>query len=581
MASYNKDKNSSTPTLISSGRPVNPDKLTSVKVILERLRIAQCNYEIKKQFYKLRRVLAGDFTVIGSDGTPVTRSEYSKSRRENSQFPNFMKRVFEEGVSDHTAIWCKQLVLSTVATKIEVSSPELDPDILHVREDWLNDRLKKCDFFSIQQTFLIDYLTTGFSFLKVGMQNDYPAVFYADPINLYWDVHNDYPSYRFMAERLTIPEDLARQEFGDAEIDKIVGASKDGIYEDCVPIIEYWDGTTLAYVDTTFSRVLLRKKNPLGEIPYICMRGMTLPSNTIPTPHILAVIGMAAGHAELQRSMMEIYKRLKPAMILNPDSFTEESYRSFMNNPEDISVLVLKPATPDNVKAIEVINFPQLGAEAIRMKQELENEIVQSLGVNPFRSGIAPHADFAAQVAAIDTRSGLIEGHIINDLSLVFSELAEMMFRIGAKYDDNPYKVRLNEHVIEFDTKYSIQRLLRDDVPIEAFGKSFESPGTKIQKAVGIGQGILQLAQLRKIEPKLADFALTQILAAYGVRNIHDLLTPTEADQDLLNMLHSLGITDPKQLMGIIQAITQQNTQQQQLSTQPQLQGNTNNEQIQ
>lgn len=529
--------------------------LSSTKTILARLRKSQCTIDLKRTIYRTRKFVAGDLSALRGEGVPVTKSDYNKERRENTEFPDFMRAGHEEGVSNHVYTWCRTLVMNVSTPKVSINCPDLHPDVSNVREDWLNDRLKKCDFMSIQGTFLFEYLTSGTAFIKLGLKNDLPAVTFTDILDMHWDIHAKYPSdYRFVAERITLPEEIARQELGDVEVDKIIGKVSDGIYEDCVPVIEYWDKNTKAYIDIALTRIIKIEKNPFGFIPYVCMQGPILPSNVLPVPHILGVIGIAAGHTYLQRSMLEIYKRMTPAILLNPDAFTPESYDQYQTNPEDLSVLVLKNNVAPTTMTHQVINMPQLTQEAIAMKKELEDEIIRALGVNPFMSGIAPKADFASQVAAVDSRSGLVAAHISNDLARVLSEVAKMMFKIGSIYDDEPFEVRLNNKIIKFDNVYSIKPLLVDEVQVEALPATYTTPAMKMQRSIALAQIVPSLAQFRRFDPKLGEYLLTQVLESYGVKDIDFLLEPMDEDQAKLQLLHDIPI---QTIVNVMQLITQ------------------------
>ncbi len=251
------------------------------------------------------------------------------------------------------------------------------------------------------------------------------------------------------------------------------------------------------------------------------------------------MVGAQTAHTELQRSLIEINRNLKPVIEIDYSSYTEESIRDFQEAPEDLSVLVLKPGKAPSYK---VSSYEGKVSEALAIKRGLEEEIVRHLGVNPFSAGAPLNVDLATEVTAIQGQSGLTAQSISTDLSKFLSCSFQKLVRIGALYDEKPFKVRLNEDVVTFGPQFEIEPILREDVPCQVTPGTFETEYTKVAKGMQLAKVFLEDPIVRQNYPKLVQYIWKSILVNYNVRDVDSLLKPDPETQQKLELVKQVPI---------------------------------------
>lgn len=537
--------------------------MTNRDKIRKRLEDSRTASVLKNDMYKLRRVVVGDYVSIGGDKISVKYDDLNKTRKDNKMYPTFRPSIYEEGVGNHLYEWLKILVMQTVLSTPQVDFPDLEPTHSKVRESYLLDRLARNRWEVHQEKALFHFLIDGMGWLKLGLRNDLPAVRVVDTLRLLWDVHADFPSeIRFMAEELSLTIDEAKELIGPVGLAKIYPNQSDKTGEAIVHVLEYWDKDTLAYVTCDNFEVLKSTKNPFGFVPFVCIHGPHLPSINSPMPHIVSVIGAQTSHAALQRSINNLSKKMTPMHFLNPKAFTPESWRMYQENPDDLTVLVLANNTTDFRQAVQVLDGAKVTNDALALKQDLEKEIVQHLGVNPFAAGSTISPDFATEVTEISQRSGLNASFIASKLSLCLSDAFRKLVKIGAQYDDEEFLTRLDGDLAKFRNR-EIKPLLADDVPCFVKPGSFETDEIKLIKASNLLRALLQDPVMSR-NNKLRTELWATILQGAGYKDIDNLVRIDDQDQ-LLNILEQAGITSPDQLLQVVQSLQANQAQPQQV----------------
>jgi len=535
--------------------------LTTNDRIIRRLRDAKVNKSIKDSMYKLRRVVAGDYTAIGGDKVGVKYDDISQITKVSKMYPTFRPAIYEEGVGNHLYEWLKILVMQTVLQNPQIDFPDLEESHSKIREGYLHERLGKNSWTIHQEKMIFHFLIDGIGWMKLGLFNDIPVVRSVDSIDLLWDIHADLPNETtFMAQELRLKIDTARKLLGQAAIDKLPQGQHDDTDEDVVRVIEYWDVETLAYTTVDSFTVIKKMESPFrGFIPYVAMYGPIIPSTIYPLPHIVSVIGAQTAHSKLQRSINALASKLKPEVIVDPAAFTPESFRMWQDNPDDLTVLIRDRSYKSDTDPIRFIQPPRVTSDVLALKADLESEIVRHMGVNPFAAGAPIDSNFATEVAEIASRSGLNASFISGKLANMFGDIFRKLVRIGFKHDEEPYQTRMDGELITFEGPFSIAPLLEDDVICLVRPGSFETEEMKLIKNMQLLSALNNDPVMSK-NTKLRREFWRNIVSSAGFRDIEGLIT-LEDDDTMIQLLNSVGVETPDQLAAIVQQFQQQQGQ--------------------
>lgn len=506
--------------------------------------------DFKEYIYRMRQFLAGEWdTAATGKRTRVTASTSGEIYKTNREYPDFRISEHEEGVSNHTMTWIVNLAKELMISRPVWLFPELDTEVSQIRGQYIESRLKDSYWRAQNFTQLISYMVDGIGFARIGIKNNRACARYADTIDLLFDIHARTPyDFRFVAEIHRLNEDYCRAYFGEKITSKLLENRKaneqktdDG--ERVIKVIEYWNDTTRAFltIDGKYD-VLFKEENPLGFIPYEAICGPILPSMRTPIPHIINVIGSQVAFGELQRSILEIEKALRPTILIDETAFTSESVNEFYES-ENVSVLKYSESlTPqDRREAIRVLHVDKIPSELLQLKKSLENEIIRALGVNPYSGGIPQGADFAREVQEVSQKANLSSEFIRQDVAEFYSRFGKKFVQFG-RFDTAPITLRHDELVVKFNVDYPIEPLMRDDVACEAVSGIYETKQMQMIKADKLLSLVLAHPIFIQRYPRLVEHAIERFGEVFDVRDIRSRMQPSDEDAQKLEMVRSIPL---------------------------------------
>jgi hypothetical protein len=532
-------------------------KLTDVKVLLQRVDDSSLTREVRDSMYKLRRFFSGDESALGR-ASNISISELGKRRKENSLRPDFRITGADEGVSNHALAWIRTLVKQVLIRHPEVEFKNLPISVSDFREAYVLDRMSRCEWVEEVRSSLLSFCIDGYAVIKTGMSHDYPAIRYVDPLDLGWDIHEKFPhKWRYVIQELRLNVSSARKELGDEVVNKIRANAKliDETGEEVIKVLEYWDESTLAYISCGKPEVLNRKENPFGFIPFEIMHSEILPSHLTPVPLAVHVLGTQAAHTETQRSLIELARLMRPQVVVDPNAFTEESYRQWQLNPDELTVLVYKPGITEDQRgsAIQFLSPMQEISNVLAIKRELDEEFVRSLGVNPYSAGASISPEFASETQAIMGLSGLNAMDISQQLAEFLAKIFRKIVRIGYLYDEEPFIYKANQDVVEFGPDFPITVMLEDDVECMVQPSLQNNPEAAAAKAQTLATIFLSDPDVRTQHPALVKKMREMLLSAYNIRGADQLLAPPTDDEAKLQILKDVPVELVVQALQLLQ----------------------------
>lgn len=447
-----------------------------------------------------RQIAAGTSDISYSSSQPY--------QGEGRSFPYFTVDNIP-AIPNDLLHWIKIQALQSRILDIDLNSNKLDPDTLLVRKEYLKEVLNSLD----QDFLLLSFLITGLCWVGVKVGESRPILQVTEVYDTLWDTKASSlqditwlaTCSRFNPEADELPEIL------EGKVERL---STDGVVKSWV----MWERDRVTYLDGQNWEILGEEENPLGEIPYIPLENLPYPRSIPPHPWIVSALALQTSISEAEIARTKILKKLAPKVVIPADM----SFEVMENDVITVSDLANTPQTLEPSHAAAAL------AATNATLQDLRQQLIKALGVNPFAAGSAGQKiSFASEVVAIQGESGLTAQYIADVYTRALERVANLVFKVGALYDRTPFAIKVwdtsvnSEILIEFNTDET-PRLEEVLLPIEEIKILPTTPATDANN-LNKAMGLLNIAASIQ-DPRLIGAALNLIAKVYDL----DLETPPE-----------------------------------------------------
>lgn len=517
-------------------------------VIERRVRDAMRSLDVKRYFYGLRRFVIGAHSdAFGTQASTTVEVDLDvkDTRGTSGELPEFRIKQHEEGVSNPMYGW-----LSTITKELVVAEPKMEwkglpPKTASLRTQYVQDRLDDCNWEEELYAGVLAFLIDGMTHFRIGThEGGKPCARNVDILDVLWDPHvRNLRDSRFVAYLVRTNWDIARKRLDKEQFDDLWAAQKRGELgyddramdadEDCCKYIEYWSPELKVLL--THNKTILGKPkpNPFGFLPGVFLTGKRFPSLSHPLPHIVTAIGLASGHARLERVLNRVVEATRPIIDIDVTRYEEESVTKLEEEPDEVRMLKRLNSEGDPQNAIILRSMTVLPALLLELKKELDQGIIKMIGVNPYKSGIGMDPAYAREVDEVSAQASLHMVDVGRDVSRALGPLFAKIVATGFQYDYRPFVGDVDGIPVEFGHEWPVQPIL------EQSAKCTVTPGqfTSQVQEVGMARSFLGdmfAFGLHALYPRMLEVGVRRYLAAHDVDDIQGVMAQDGAEGSMM-----------------------------------------------
>jgi hypothetical protein len=492
--------------------------MTENSVIIQRLRDASENFQIKHQIYSWRLSLLGDYTRMGGKEIKTTPSRLSQILKQTDAFPDVQVIAVREGDANHLYTWLLNLAETITFSIPGFSFPDLGDEALELfRDEYIRRRVFTDErVLSDLVRAILAFSTDGVAFFKVFPFEGKPTLRWVDTLYALWDVKSpSFHTVRFFAEQVRLVASEAEKWIGSENVAKILTkGSREG--EAIVRFIEYWDEETVAFCEEGTFEVLAKYDNGMGFIPYLAMTAPIPPSCFMPYPPIISALGTQVLLTEHGKTLVNNIKSARTRMLADTSKLSDETIEYLLDNPHEVPFIKTQEGTGIE-NAVGFVGGAGISQADIYLYQTAVQEIVRHLRVNPFQAGAPINPRFATEAMLIGKVSGLYEKVLGSLWERTLGKIGRYIIRVGFVYDVQPFPYRYKGIFKILNVETPIQPLLEQDVECVAKVSLFESTQETLMK-VNTLLGVLQFPGVLQRYPKLLDVAVQMLARALEIK---------------------------------------------------------------
>lgn len=490
-------------TPIEQIEPQEPSKpLTHVDRVRDRLRTAKDLDPLRRKTYNIRRLVAGDLSVLG--GSMPSQQEEVPVGESMKELYDFIVTDFQEGRSNKM-----MRVLRTLVHQVSFKLPDIEFEGLEPIESAVNGGYckitmgpdpKGCSANDEMQMALLDYLMGGLGWMKACWKEGRPALMFCDSLDMSWDRTAKIPTrHRWRSCRFRESLYVWMEMFPNADWSSHLQASESGREMDKVVELEFYydlDGGQFGshYVfevgadesfgdepievdDNPYFFMVQDKRIPY--LPYEVMYFWLMPSLRSPIGLAEQVIPNQIASWEAETSIRLTSKR-GGRFYQAPKGALSETERKKFDSGEIGSLVELENGA--------ITEGPSLEVQKTLMEWFMYNdrEIIGHGGANPYASGSAQDVTYAREVDEISSQSGLTASVIAKDYAALWVRCARKFLGVAAAYDDRDMTIRVEQEELVFNQSNPIRQYLYPDADmvIREDTMQFRDPKEMQQKAL-------------------------------------------------------------------------------------------------
>jgi len=505
---------------------------------------------IRRKAYNLRRLVAGDSSMIG--GEPAKPEIDAQSLAIKNLYDFFIDST-TEGRSNRLVEGVKTLLMQVTHKFPEIEFEDLEPVQAAINagacKELLGARPKGCSAQDELKLSMLCYLIDGIGWSEQSFDpyTDRPVVRCADTLNMSWDPSSGLPSaMRWASCRKCEPLGYWVEHFGIRKMQAIwqsVIQTRD--LDSPLELEFYYDtdgahGRGMHYVfqrsnGAIDAKPIHTEENPwyfdtqtrrVPYLPYTPMYFLRLPSMRNP---ISIVEMMLADQIAIWRDEDRLYaviEHMKQFYAVQKGAMSKKQRDAFVSGQDSVLVEI-----EENKEPPVLVPAGDLPRGVVDDRQYRERRIQTQGGFDPWAGGSPIEGvAFAKEVEAIKSSSGMTAASCTGDyIGLWVQVVRKFLCALSVYGDDIEVSVRYDGITIEYGPKKSIkERIVPDaDISIREDTTIYRSR----EQAVNEALRNLQIAQsMAAIFPNAQAQAYEKFLAAVGERNVKAYIespTPT------------------------------------------------------
>lgn len=162
--------------------------ITPIDAVKERIRTREGIEPFQRKVYELRRLVAGDLSVVTNDvGAQAENANLSS----NQEFYDFICTTYTNGKSNKLLQTVKTLLMQTNYYFPEVVFENLNPHTAALNAQYclvrLGDAPLGCNSKDHMRMAALDYMIAGIGWVKACLRNDKPVISVCDVLDMAWD----------------------------------------------------------------------------------------------------------------------------------------------------------------------------------------------------------------------------------------------------------------------------------------------------------------------------------------------------------------------------------------------------------
>jgi hypothetical protein len=520
--------------------------------IIKRLTRATDGLEpFKNKVHRLRTIVAGDPDALRGLGVSADITETDVKRAFTAIRGDIFVDSIEEGRSNKLLQAIRTLAQQTSANFPEVEFDDLEFEEANLHAEYLRQRLGPppigCDAVNHMRRALYDYLTGGYGWVWIGMQNGKPIVRSVDTLDCKWD--QSAPTVadgRWWSATMYGTFAGWSREFGAQKMRSYTAL--EGSEDDKPVELEYYydldSGKSGAFRvmlrtgdDNQYDPVpVLQAQNPCRwtyggrEVPHLPAEAlffMEVPSVRLPLGLVEQMLPDQIALWRVEAAIREIVDC--PAFYdVEEDTHNATELQKFRDGKTGRFLTRKKGSAPP--VQMEALEIP---LSLIQWQATHTTNLQGQGGADPYASG-APLQGVKniPEVMAIRASSGLMPGTIVKDNTAFWIRMIRKFLAKGATSDEWPLVVRHEDVDLLFDESDPIRQYLKPDAKLTVREDTmvYQDQATKMQLAkMDVDTAVAVNTAAGGLFPNALKEAYQNYLGARGEKNVDKYLKPPEA----------------------------------------------------
>lgn len=491
----------------------------------------------KQKVHKLRRLTAGDVSVLNNNGSGAQETQATPFyRAEQTEFYDILNTDIEEGRSNKLMQAVKTLAFQVAYSVPDIEAENLEPIPAAYLSAWAKDRLIRCGAVHQMRLSLVDYLCGGFGWAHICYRDGFPAVRMVDTMDVAYDLTATVPSdIKWGAVRIREPLWWWIENYGAKPFRDLFTKGDKPSQDKPVECWRYFDriGEGAEYIvrcDSQDADPVYKGQtkylDPHGQ-PYVPLESMfyfAMPGVHYPFSVVEMMLPAQIAHWEGMKRIRDTIATGAGWVEIEQGAYDKDQVQ--LINDGEVGILVERKQGKVSANRVPPAEIAQTDVQYVT---QAEREMTEQSGANPYAGGTTvQNTKFAAEVNAVQAQAGLTAGVIAKDNARFWERVVTKMLWLGASYDDQPLTFTYDGARHEFDEADPIKDYLDTaaDIVIQEDTMSFVPRQQKIAQSQNI---IATVAPVAQMFPQMMSNALERFLRDNGIKNLTEWLQKGQA----------------------------------------------------
>lgn len=491
----------------------------------------------KYKVHKLRRAAAGDPSAFGNGAgaQDVGEDEIKNFRK----FYSIFVAAANSGRSNQIQQGLRTLLYQSAYTRPDIEFDDVEDQEEILNAQWFRIRAgeppRGCNMNLHMRMALLDMMVGGLGWATVGTKDGVPICEQADSLDVAYDQGVLTPGdARWVAHRRCEPWSYWAKVYGKAftvyhpdGVDRpdmavdlwhyydvedysgnyIVFRSGNEGMPDGDPVNQQENPYYYAYHDDQDQEIDREYYLPLEPIYQLMM-----PSVRNPVSMVEQVLPLQIARHQIEETFQKVLRRLPALDEIEEGAYDEASLKALKRG--DYGTLLIKKQDRRGLQRLPAGEVPSALIEWMNI---VDQQQTAQMGASPYASNrTVEGVKYATEAQLYQQYGNLTSQTLANDNASGWERVARKFLGVGALYDDNRIRIRIDDRVLDFGPTDPVSYYLRPDATLIVKDSMFKTNSELIVEAKNQLDVALAMAQWAPEAPRLA---YENFLKAAGEKN--------------------------------------------------------------